>query len=133
MSHFEDRPPIVISDVDKRQLYKLANSALNSNPQVADELLIELERATECPAPALPQETVRMNSFVRFVTDKNTEHILQLVYPEDADIIHGRLSILSPIGAALIGLSPGQTMTWTDREGHSRTLTVAEVSRSEIY
>jgi regulator of nucleoside diphosphate kinase len=130
MTNNEDRPPIIISDVEKRRLHKLAQSA---KPEVADELLLELERAEVRPDPALPYNVVRMNSFVRFVTDKGTEHILQLVYPEDADIIRGRLSILSPIGTALIGLAPGQTMTWTDREDQSRTLKIAEVSSSETF
>jgi len=129
----EVRPPIVITDTDKPQLYKLAKSALNKMPRVADELLIELERAAVSPDPAVPGNVVRMKSYVRFVTDKGTEHVLQLVYPEDADIIRGRLSILSPIGTALIGLSEGHTMVWTDREGARRTLTVIEVSRQQIY
>lgn len=130
MTNNEDRPPIIISDVEKRRLHKLAQSA---RPEVADELLLELERAEVRPDPALPYNVVRMNSFVRFVTDKGTEHILQLVYPQDADIIRGRLSILSPIGTALIGLAPGQTMIWTDREEQSRTLKIAEVSSNEIF
>lgn len=133
MTNNEDRPPIIISDVEKRQLHKLARSALHTKPEVADELLVELERAEVCPDPALPYNVVRMNSFVRFVTDKGTEHVLQLVYPEDADIVRGRLSILSPIGTALIGLAPGQTMIWTDRERQSRTLKIAGVSSSEIF
>lgn len=133
MTDSEDRPPIIISDIEKRQLHKLARSALRTKPEVADELLVELERAEVCPDPALPYNVVRMNSFVRFVTDKGTEHVLQLVYPEDADIVRGRLSILSPIGTALIGLAPGQTMTWTDRERQSRTLKIAGVSSSEIF
>ena len=130
MTYNEDRPPIIISDVEKRRLHKLAQSA---RPEVGDELLVELERAEVRPDPALPYNVVRMNSFVRFVTDKGTEHILQLVYPEDADIIRGRLSILSPIGTALIGLAPGQTMIWTDREEQSRTLKIADVSSSETF
>ncbi len=130
MTNNENRPPIIISDVEKRRLHKLAQSA---KPEVADELLLELERAEVRPDPALPYNVVRMNSFVRFVTDKGTEHILQLVYPEDADIIRGRLSILSPIGTALIGLAPGQTMIWTDREEQSRTLKIDEVSSSETF
>lgn len=130
MTNNEHRPPIIISDVEKRRLHKLAQSA---KPEVADELLLELERAQVRPDPALPYNVVRMNSFVRFVTDKGTEHILQLVYPEDADIIRGKLSILSPIGTALIGLAPGQTMIWTDRKEQRRTLKIDEVSSSETF
>lgn len=133
MANSEGRPPIIISDAEKRRHRKLAHSALHDKPQVADELLIELERAEVCPDPAIPYNVVRMNSFVRFVSDKGTEHTLQLVYPEDADIIRGRLSILSPIGTALIGLTLGQTMTWTDRKRQLRTLKIAEVSSNEFF
>lgn len=122
------RPPIIISDRDLKQLFKLANGAASRSPQIADELLTELERAETCPASRVPYGVVRMQSRVRFQTDRGSEHQVELVYPEEADLIRDRLSVLSPIGTALIGLSEGQTMTWTDREGHSRWLRVLEVS-----
>jgi regulator of nucleoside diphosphate kinase len=120
-------PTIVISDSDRLQLIKLAQSASHRMPEVAEELLHEVQRAEICDARAIPHNTVRMHSFVRFRTDKGAEHAVKLVYPEDANIIQDRLSVLSPIGAALIGLSEGQTMSWTDREGQNRTLTVLAV------
>lgn len=126
------RPPIVISDAERQQLYKLAQSALNRLPHIADELMTELDRAEISPARAMPVNTVRMNSYVRFHTDKGTEHVVQLVYPENADIVHDRLSILSILGTALIGLSEGQTMTWRDRDGRDRTLTVTQVSQIRL-
>jgi regulator of nucleoside diphosphate kinase len=121
------RPPILISDIDKQQLGKLARSAINRVPEVAEELQLELERAEVCPHSKVPPNVVRMHSVVRFRTDKGTEHQVELVYPEEADIIRDRLSVLTPIGAALIGLSEGQTMSWTDREGQPRRLSVLEV------
>lgn len=124
----DDRPPILISETDKQQLAKLARAAVNRVPQVAEELETELDRAETCPPSQLPPHVVRMHSVVRFRTDKGTEHQLELVYPEEADIIRDRLSVLTPIGTALIGLSEGQTMAWTDREGRARQLTVLEVS-----
>ena len=69
-----------------------------------------------------------MNSTVEFETDKGTRLVLQLVYPEKADIAAGRISILTPIGTALIGLSIGQTMTWVDRDGQSRQLRIVAVT-----
>lgn len=123
----DTRPPILIADHEKLQLHKLARAAANRLPDVAEELEFELERADICPASSLPPNVVRMQSTVRFRTDKGTEHQMMLVYPEDADIIRDRLSVLTPIGAALIGLSEGHTMSWTDREGRPRKLTVIEV------
>lgn len=122
------RPPILISDTDKQQLGKLARAAFNRLPDVAEELQFELERAEICPSAQVPPNVVRMHSVVRFRTDKGVEHQVELVYPEEADIIRDRLSVLTPIGAALIGLSEGQAMSWTDREGQPRQLTVLEVT-----
>ena len=121
------RPPIIISEADKQQLSKLARKAANRIPDIADELLTELERAEICEDGKLPAHVVKMYSIVQFITDKGTDHKMQLVYPEETDIIHDRLSILSPMGTALIGLSEGQVMYWTDRAGQERWLKVLEV------
>lgn len=126
------RPPILISDADKQQLSRLAHKAANRMPDIADELLIELERAEICEKGKLPPHVVRMYSVVHFTTDKGSEHRMQLVYPEETDIIHDRLSILSPMGTALIGLSEGQVMRWTDRSGHERWLKVLEVDNRPL-
>lgn len=126
----DTRPHIVISETDKMQLAKLARSAVNRVPEVVEELEFELQRAETCPPSQLPNGVVRMHSTVRFRTDRGTEHQVELVYPEEADIIRDRLSVLTPIGTALIGLSEGQTMVWTDREGRSRHLTVLEVTQA---
>ena len=124
----DTRPPILISETDKLQLAKLARSAVNRVPEVVEELETELDRAETCPPSQLPPTVVRMHSIVRFRTDRGTEHQVELVYPEQADVIRDRLSVLTPIGTALIGLSEGQTMAWTDREGRARHLTVLEVT-----
>jgi regulator of nucleoside diphosphate kinase len=132
MNIVNSRPPILISDVDKNQLYKIARGAAKKFEDIADELMTELERAEKCPAGQLPPNVVRMQSKVQFVTDKGTEHNVELVYPEDADIIRDRLSILSPIGTALIGLSEGQVMFWIDRAGGNRWLKVLEVNQPYV-
>jgi regulator of nucleoside diphosphate kinase len=59
-----------------------------------------------------------------FVADDGRERSVVLVYPGQADIGVGRISILTPIGTALIGLSEGQSITWTTRDGRRRRLTV---------
>lgn len=92
----ENRPHIVISETDKLQLAKLARSAVNRVPEVAEELEFELQRAETCPPSQVPPNVVRMHSTVRFRTDKGTEHQVDLVYPEEADIIRDRLSVLTP-------------------------------------
>lgn len=99
-------------------------------PEIADELLTELERAEICQPGEVPPTVVKMYSVVRFTTDKGADHRMQLVYPEEADVIRDRLSILSPIGTALIGLTEGQVMQWTDRAGQTRWLKVLAVETS---
>lgn len=121
------RPPILISKPEQRQLTKLARSVESRMPEIADELLAELERAEICQPGEIPPNVVKMYSMVRFATDKSTDHRMQLVYPEDADVIRDRLSILPPIGTALIGLSERQVMHWTDRAGQTRWLKVVAV------
>jgi len=54
---------------------------------------------------------------------------VQLVYPADADIDAGKVSILTPVGAGLIGLRAGQAIAWPDRDGRARTLRVLGVAR----
>ena len=52
---------------------------------------------------------------------------VRLVYPSDADIASGRISILTPIGAGLIGMRAGSAILWPDRDGHERALTIRAV------
>lgn len=52
---------------------------------------------------------------------------VELVYPRDADISAGRVSILTPVGAGVIGLRTGQSILWPDRDGRERKLTIVKV------
>ena len=65
---------------------------------------------------------------VQFLDDAHgATRIVQLVYPEHADIAAGRISVFTPIGVGLLGLKAGQTILWPDREGRERLLTVLRV------
>jgi regulator of nucleoside diphosphate kinase len=55
-----------------------------------------------------------------------------LVYPEDADISQGKISVLTPIGAALIGVRVGHSITWETRTGEMRRLTVLQVREPQL-
>jgi regulator of nucleoside diphosphate kinase len=120
-------PEIVISSPEKHQLTRLAEAALDSTPEIADALLIELERAETVEAPRLPENVVTMNSAVFLETEEGKRRWIKLVFPGEADIDSGRISILTPIGAALIGLSIGQSMEWRARDGRSHQLKVLDV------
>jgi regulator of nucleoside diphosphate kinase len=69
-----------------------------------------------------------MQSHVRF-RDDSTGRVrdVQLVYPGEADPAKGRISILTPVGTAVIGLTEGQSFQWKDRGGKSKSLTVLNV------
>ena len=68
-----------------------------------------------------------MGATVEFDDANGSSHSVKLVYPKDADISAGRISILTPVGAGLIGLREGQSILWPDREGHERELAIVRV------
>ena len=121
------KPDIAISASDHARLTALAEQIIERDAVLADDLFGELERARVVADAEIPENVVRMGSQVRFEDDKRVERTVTLVFPSDADISEGKLSILTPVGAALIGLSPGQSILWTARDGQRHRLTVREV------
>jgi regulator of nucleoside diphosphate kinase len=74
---------------------------------------------------------VTIGSFVTFrYNDTGWSQTIQLVLPEHADIGKARVSVFTPVGAALIGLSEGQQMSWKTRLGEARSLTVLQVTQA---
>ncbi len=123
------RPPILLSDSDHDILLGLAASAARRAPDAARLLLEEADRADLVPAGRLPRDVVALGSHVTF-TDAatGTTRRVQLVMPAEADIGQGRISILSLVGAGLIGLRAGQSIDWPVQDGRLRRLTVVEVA-----
>lgn len=121
------RPPITISETDADRLYLLAERS----PDRAAPLLAELARARVCADRRVPADVIGMNSTVDFVDEGHgSARTIQLVYPAEADIAAGKVSVLTPIGAALIGLKEGQSILWPDHGGRSRELRVLKVWRA---
>jgi regulator of nucleoside diphosphate kinase len=120
-------PAIFIAAADHERLTAMAESVAKREPETAAFLLGELERAL-IEAPAGNRRIVTMGSHVRFRDDSSGRVLdAQLVYPDRADPGAHRISILTPVGAALIGLSEGQAMRWRDRGGRDKSLTVLKV------
>ena len=119
-------PRIVIRATDGERLAGLANSLVASKPELAEELLREIARARL--AAEAPANTVQMGATLTYEADGRRRRVT-LVYPPDANIDAGRISVLTPIGAALIGLAEGQSIDWTARDGRVHRLTVVEVER----
>jgi regulator of nucleoside diphosphate kinase len=125
-----NRPPrIVVSKADHDRLTDLATAALDRVPETAQELLDEMERAEVVGAPAVPANVVGMGSTVTFQSDGGRKRRVTLVFPIAEDIAESRVSVLTPIGTALIGLSEGQSIEWSARDGRRHQLTVLAVER----
>ncbi|MFN4281172.1 MAG: nucleoside diphosphate kinase regulator [Alphaproteobacteria bacterium] len=121
-------PPIVISEKDYRRLSELSDRTAHQLPKVSGFLAAELDRARIVPDDEVPGDVVTMGAELVFRMDATGEgRKVTLVYPDKADILEGRLSILTPVGTALLGLSPGQSMSWQDRTGDIKTLTLQSV------
>ena len=76
----------------------------------------------------MPPNVITIGSEVSFrYNDNGQSRAVRLVFPRDADINRGWVSVLTPIGATLIGLAEGDQMTWTTRHGEERSLTILEV------
>ena len=123
------KPKIVVTESDLERLTGLATAALERIPEVAEELLNEMDRAKVVSPKQMPADVVRMGSIVEFSSDTAQQRRVQLVFPGEADIEQGRISILTPIGTALIGLAAGQSIAWTARAGRQHTLTVQTVEQ----
>jgi regulator of nucleoside diphosphate kinase len=121
------KPAITITRTDHERLTRLADSIAEQNPATAEALFAELDRARIVADGQIGSGVVRMGSSLRFTTDAGEDRTVTLVFPGEADIAEGRISILTPIGAALIGLSAGQSIDWTARDGRTHQLTVESV------
>lgn len=122
-------PPIVVSERDYEQLSELAAAAAPRMPDIAESLLAELERASVIQPEALPADIVRLGSRVTYRSGDAAARCITLVLPCGADISAGKVSILTPIGTALLGLREGQSITWAARDGRQQCLQVVAVEQ----
>ncbi|HMM87619.1 nucleoside diphosphate kinase regulator [Bradyrhizobium sp.] len=134
MKHTNDRlrsysmPRVTLTALDHERLSGLARAALRTMPDVAANLADELDRADVLPKGRQPIDVVSMGYEVEF-RDESTGRTqkVTLVYPSEADIEQGKISVLTPVGTALIGLSTGTSITWETRTGQLKRLTVLAV------
>ncbi|MCK1626769.1 nucleoside diphosphate kinase regulator [Bradyrhizobium sp. 160] len=128
----EIKPPITLTANDFERLSLLVRVVENKTPDAASVLADELARA-HVLADGRPKQTVCMGSEVQFRDDATgSVQVMTLVYPGDADISLRRISVLTPVGAALIGLSAGNSITWETRTGELRQLTVLRVREPQL-
>ncbi|PZU84365.1 MAG: nucleoside diphosphate kinase regulator [Chelatococcus sp.] len=123
------RPAITVTAGDHAMLSRIAAGAANTMPDLAAELTHELDRARILPEGRTSGDHVRIGSRVTF-RDEATgrDSTVTLVWPQDADIESGRVSVMTPVGVALIGMAAQRSIDWTTRSGEVRRLKVLEVS-----
>jgi regulator of nucleoside diphosphate kinase len=125
--HPERLPPVIISEADREKLYAVATSALTHDRMApaASNLLREIYRATIVPSDHLPANVVGINSYVD-VRDNvaGANRRIVLVLPDGASTQPNAVSVLSPLGAALIGLSEGSSIEWCTASGDRSSVTV---------
>jgi regulator of nucleoside diphosphate kinase len=105
-------PSIIITQQDADRLEALLERLSEQNFPGKEQLEAELDRATIVSPRDVPGDIVTMNSKVLFRTGEGKEFSLKLVYPKDSDGSPENISILAPVGSALLGLKDGDTISW---------------------
>ncbi|NGO89407.1 nucleoside diphosphate kinase regulator [Halomonas sp. 141] len=107
------RPPIIINRLDAERLQRLIDQAPEKDQMVAELLEEELLRGEVLDPQDIPDSVVSMNSQIRF-TDltRGRQMIRTLVYPHALASVEDGISVMAPIGAALIGLKVGDVIEW---------------------
>lgn len=119
-----EKHDIIITDADLQRLLPMLEQ--NDSP-ASDALDTELHRAMIVPQDRVPADVVTMNSEVVYEDlETGQRRTVRVVYPKDADARSGRVSVLAPIGSALLGLRVGQTIEWEVPTGTKR-IRVVEV------
>lgn len=115
--------PLLISRLDCDRIEALLEA--KPNDPAHDALRNELARAQLCEPGDMPGDVITMNSTARFIDEASgEEHEMTLVYPRDVDGNAGRVSILAPVGSALLGLHVGETIDWQVPGGRKLRLRV---------
>ena len=126
------RPPIHLIDAEYDIIADLALGIARQSPELSRMLLDEIDRAEIHAPDKLPADVVTIGSGVEVLDGlTGATRQLRLVLPGEVDVDAGRVSILTPIGAALIGLRKGQSSEWPYPSGDTRTLRILQVIRPE--
>lgn len=122
------RPAITISSLDADRLYKLIET-MPANISGIQELESELDRANIVEPTEVPANIITMNSTVDFIVEATQEEfVLTLVYPKDVDQSGTKISILAPVGSALLGLSQGDEIEWPRPGGGLIKVKIKEIT-----
>lgn len=124
----ENMTKIVLSSVDVERIEALVDSLPDSDEPVGMALLDEIKRAEIVDPRNVPDNVVTMNSQVRaLIESTGLELSLTLVYPKDIKANGNTVSILAPVGSALLGLSVGDSIDWSGPTGQNIRVRVVEL------
>ncbi|MFW5453464.1 nucleoside diphosphate kinase regulator [Thioalkalivibrio sulfidiphilus] len=122
------QPSITLSSLDLDRLEHLLDSLPREALASHRQLLAELERANVVEPSQVPPTLVTMNSRVRFrVEPEGREFQRTLVYPSGMDGDEEKISVLAPIGSALLGLSVGDSIAWPTPKGGEMNVRIMEI------
>lgn len=112
----------MITDQDLKRVLSCLRSDYSDIP-IVEMWEEKIERAEIITQDEAPPDLVTMHSIIRTGAGN-----LTLVFPREADIDQGKISILAPLGMALLGARVGQTISWQARDGQTRTLVIESIS-----
>lgn len=122
--------PIQITEFDLERLKKLLFEARYNEyrkSQYLEKLQMEIDRANVVSPKDIPGDVITMNSTVSLVDlETGEEETYTLVFPEDADLAQGKISVLAPIGTAMLGYEVGDVFEW-DVPAGKRNLRVEKI------
>ncbi|MFE0499801.1 nucleoside diphosphate kinase regulator [Lysobacter soli] len=123
----DPKPPLLMSRLDVERIESLLESPAAQSVDTS-ALEAEIERATIIEPAQMPPDVITMNSTARFL-DENSgeEREMTLVFPRDADGSAEKVSILAPVGSALLGLHVGDAIEWPLPGGRTIRLRVLSI------
>lgn len=122
------KPEIIVTTTDLERLEALIHPRLSASPPTAG-LLEELNRADVVEPDAVPHSVVTMHSTIRFTIGADGEEFCRtLVYPNEVRD-SSTISVLSPVGSALLGLSVGHCIEWPGPTGETLRIQIVDVTR----
>lgn len=127
------KPALHISESDYDLIAEYAMGIRKKSPAMSEQLMEEIDRAVVHSDADLPNNVVTLGAEVEF-HDETTgvTRRVRLVMPSDAKVEDGYVSMLTPIGAGLIGLRAGQIIDWPGRDGRARAIKVLDVVQKPL-
>lgn len=122
------QPQIIVSSRDLDRLENLLESLPENAFPGKAALQAELDRAEVVDPQEIPPTVVTMNSTLRFgIESSGEEFCMSLVYPKDITGAADRISVLAPVGSALLGLSVGDEIEWPRPGGGTLKVKILEI------